>query len=87
MDAAVAAQLVSRARRGDRDAFTALIGRYERTALAVAFAACATCLGLAIAGDWGVRGVWGALAALILVRAATMGARFARRRWLVTGWA
>jgi Na+-driven multidrug efflux pump len=42
---------------------------------------------LAAAGDWGVRGVWGALAALILVRAATMGARFARRRWLVTGWA
>jgi Na+-driven multidrug efflux pump len=42
---------------------------------------------LAVAEDWGVRGVWAALAALILVRAATMGARFTRRRWLVTGWA
>jgi MATE family, multidrug efflux pump len=62
-------------------------GPYIAASMAVAFAACATCLGLAIVGDWGVRGVWGALAALILVRAATMGARFARRRWLVTGWA
>jgi hypothetical protein len=24
---------------------------------------------------------------LIIVRLATMGARFVRRRWLVTGWA
>ena len=32
-------------------------------------------------------GVWAALAALIVVRAATMGARFMRRSWLVTGWA
>jgi Na+-driven multidrug efflux pump len=55
--------------------------------MAVAFAACTACLGLAVAEDWGVRGVWAALAALILVRAATMGARFTRRRWLVTGWA
>ena len=31
--------------------------------------------------------LWAALAVLIVVRAATMGARFARRRWLVTGWA
>jgi len=62
-------------------------GPYIAASMAVAFAACAACLGLAVAGDWGVRGVWGALAALIVVRAATMGARFARRRWLVTGWA
>jgi MATE family, multidrug efflux pump len=62
-------------------------GPYIAASMAVAFAACAACLGLAVAGDWGVRGVWGALAALILVRAGTMGARFARRRWLVTGWA
>jgi len=33
------AQLVSRARRGDREAFAELVRRYERTALAVAFAA------------------------------------------------
>jgi RNA polymerase sigma factor (sigma-70 family) len=39
MDAAVTAQLVSRAKRGDRDAFAALIRQHERTALAVAFAA------------------------------------------------
>ena len=38
-DDASIADLVSRARRGDRAAFGALIGRFERTALAVAFAA------------------------------------------------
>jgi hypothetical protein len=31
--------------------------------------------------------VWAALLALILVRLTTLGARFRRRRWLVTGWA
>jgi Na+-driven multidrug efflux pump len=62
-------------------------GPYIAASMVVAFAACAVCLALAVAGDWGVRGVRAALAALILVRAATMGARFARRRWLVTGWA
>ena len=40
MDSAVTAQLVSQAKRGDRGAFAALIPRYERTALAVAFATC-----------------------------------------------
>jgi RNA polymerase sigma-70 factor, ECF subfamily len=39
MDLAVTAQLVSRAKRGDREAFTALIRQHERTALAVAYAA------------------------------------------------
>jgi RNA polymerase sigma-70 factor (ECF subfamily) len=38
-DDASIADLVSRARRGDRAAFGALIRRFERTALAVAFAA------------------------------------------------
>jgi putative MATE family efflux protein len=37
--------------------------------------------------DWGVVGVWVALLVLILVRLATLGARFHRRRWLVAGWA
>jgi putative MATE family efflux protein len=37
--------------------------------------------------DWGIVGVWFALLVLILVRLATLGARFTRRRWLVTGWA
>ncbi len=62
-------------------------GPYIAGSMAVAFVACAVGLAAAVVGDWGVRGVWGALAALILVRLATMGARFARRRWLVTGWA
>jgi Na+-driven multidrug efflux pump len=62
-------------------------GPYIAGSMVAAFAACTIVLGLASAGDWGVRGVWAALAALILVRAATMGLRFTRRRWLVTGWA
>ena len=62
-------------------------GPYIAGSMAVAFVACAVGLAAAVVGDWGVRGVWGALAALIVVRLATMGARFARRRWLVTGWA
>ena len=37
--------------------------------------------------DWGVRGVWAALCLLIVTRLALMGARFLRRRWLVTGFA
>ena len=40
----------------------------------------------ALALDLGVAGVWGALLVLILVRLATLGPRFHRRRWLVTGW-
>jgi putative MATE family efflux protein len=62
-------------------------GPYIAASMVAAFAACALLLGLVVASDWGVRGVWAALAVLILVRAVTMGARFARRRWLVTGWA
>jgi putative MATE family efflux protein len=62
-------------------------GRYIAGSMVVAFLACALVLGTAYAGDWGVRGVWAALAVLIVVRLATMGARFARRRWVVTGWA
>jgi putative MATE family efflux protein len=62
-------------------------GPYIAGSMVVAFAACASCLALAMEGEWGVRGVWAALAVLILVRGVTMGARFARRRWLVTGWA
>lgn len=43
--------------------------------------------GVVFALDGILIGVWAALAALIVVRAATIGARFTRRRWLVTGWA
>jgi putative MATE family efflux protein len=42
---------------------------------------------LALQLDWGIVGVWFALLVLIIVRLATLGARFTRRRWLVTGWA
>jgi putative MATE family efflux protein len=37
--------------------------------------------------DWGIVGVWSALFVLICVRLATLGVRFTRKRWLVTGWA
>jgi len=62
-------------------------GPFIAASMALAFLACSTALVAAYAGDWGVRGVWAALAILILVRLGTMGARFVRRRWLVTGWA
>ena len=62
-------------------------GRYLAASMAVAFAACAAVLAATALEDWGIRGVWAAIGVLIVVRLATMGARFARRRWLVTGWA
>jgi Na+-driven multidrug efflux pump len=34
---------------------------------------------------WGIVGVWVGIAALIAVRLATCGARFASRRWAVAG--
>ena len=40
---------------------------------------------LALEEDWGIVGVWCGLAALIAVRLATCGARFAGRRWALTG--
>ena len=48
---------------------------------------CAVVLLLTLQEDWGVRGVWAALVVLIAVRLVTMGLRFRRRRWLVTGFA
>ena len=62
-------------------------GPYIAGSMVLALLACAAALAAAYTGDWGVRGVWAALAVLILARLATMGARFVRRRWLVTGWA
>jgi MATE family, multidrug efflux pump len=62
-------------------------GPYIAASMVGAFAACAAVLAAAWTGDWGVRGVWAALAVLIVVRLGTLGARFVRRRWLVTGWA
>jgi Na+-driven multidrug efflux pump len=62
-------------------------GPFIAASMVVAFLACGAALAVAVAGDLGVRGVWAALAVLIVVRLATMGTRFLRRRWLVTGWA
>jgi putative MATE family efflux protein len=62
-------------------------GRFIALSMVFAFACCATVLLAALVGDWGIRGVWTALVVLIVVRLATMSARFVRRRWLVTGWA
>jgi len=62
-------------------------GPYLAGSMVIAFLVCATLLLAALAGDWGIRGVWAALVALILVRLTAMTARFRRGRWLVTGWA
>ena len=62
-------------------------GPYIAGSMIAAFIACGIALGVAVGADWGIRGVWAALAILISVRLATMAARFLRRRWLVTGWA
>ena len=62
-------------------------GPYIAGSMVVALAACGVALALGVVAGWGVRGVWAALAVLIVARLATMGARFVRRRWLVTGWA
>jgi Na+-driven multidrug efflux pump len=62
-------------------------GPYIAASMVLALLVCGLALAVSVAADWGVRGVWAALAALIAVRLLTMGARFVRRRWLVTGWA
>lgn len=62
-------------------------GPFLAVSMVAAFLACAATLGLALADDWGIRGVWAALVVLILVRLTLMTARFRRGRWLVTGWA
>jgi len=40
---------------------------------------------LALKLDWGIVGVWSGIAALIVARLVTCGARFSGRRWAVTG--
>jgi putative MATE family efflux protein len=62
-------------------------GPFLAGSMVAAFGACAVVLLAALAGDWGIRGVWAALLVLILVRLSLMATRFRRRRWLVTGWA
>jgi Na+-driven multidrug efflux pump len=55
--------------------------------MVVAFAVSASAALAALAFDWGIVGVWAALALLIVVRLSLMLWRFSGRRWLVTGWA
>ncbi len=62
-------------------------GPFLALSMLAAFGACAAVLLAALAGDWGIRGVWSALVVLIVVRLALMTTRFRRGRWLVTGWA
>jgi MATE family, multidrug efflux pump len=62
-------------------------GPFLAGSMVAAFLACASVLAAALAGDWGIRGVWAALVVLILVRLTFMSARFRHGRWLVTGWA
>ena len=62
-------------------------GRYLMWSMLASSAVSVAVAFAALALDWGVVGVWLALLVLILVRLATLGARFLQRRWLVTGWA
>jgi putative MATE family efflux protein len=62
-------------------------GPFLAGSMVAAFVACTAILIAALAGDWGIRGVWAALVILILVRLTLMTARVRRGRWLVTGWA
>ena len=61
--------------------------RYLMWSMLAAGAASVSFALLALELDWGIAGVWLALLVLIFVRLVTLGARFTRRRWLVTGWA
>ena len=62
-------------------------GPFLALSMLAAFGACTAVLLAALAGDWGIRGVWSALVVLIVVRLTLMTTRFRRGRWLVTGWA
>ena len=61
-------------------------GLYIALSMVASLAVCAVLLAVGLTADWGIRGVWVALVALMLVRCATLLHRFRGRRWLVTGW-
>lgn len=61
-------------------------GRFLMWSMLAAFAVSAGLSLLALAAGWGLLGVWLAIVALLAVRVALLGARFARRGWLVAGW-
>jgi MATE family, multidrug efflux pump len=62
-------------------------GPYLAASMGIAFVSCASLLLIGYEAGWGIRGAWAALVVLMLVRLTTLGARFLRKRWLVTGWA
>jgi putative MATE family efflux protein len=61
--------------------------RYLAWSMLAAMGAAVAVALVALHEDWGIVGVWSALLVLICVRLATLGVRFRRKRWLVTGWA
>ncbi len=61
--------------------------RYLAWSMLAAMGAAVAVALVALHEDWGIIGVWSALLVLICVRLATLGVRFTRKRWLVTGWA
>ncbi len=60
--------------------------RYLMWSMLAASAIFVTLAMLALAFGWGIVGVWAALDVLMVARLAMLGARFARRRWLVVGY-
>ncbi len=62
-------------------------GPFIAASMVLSFLVCVGMLAATLTRDWGVRGVWMSLLALIVVRLVTMGLRFRRRKWLVTGFA
>jgi Na+-driven multidrug efflux pump len=59
--------------------------RFIALAMALAAAVSIAVQLATLAFGWGIAGVWAAMAALMAVRLATMGARFAGPEWAVTG--
>ncbi len=59
--------------------------RFLAVAMALAAAAALAVDAATLAFDWGIVGVWCGLLALMAVRLATTGGRFAGRRWAVVG--
>jgi putative MATE family efflux protein len=62
-------------------------GRFLMWSMVAAFAVSAGLSLATLAVDGSLLGVWLAILALLVVRVALLGVRFARGRWLVTGWA
>ena len=53
--------------------------------MAVAAAVAVTLELLTLKFDWGIAGIWAAIAALMAVRLGTMAARFAGSHWALVG--